>query len=119
MRGMPGPPWRSMPSRRRIIPVLIFLALVALYMRSRLFARVPYPGLTKLPAHLASDNHPITQLISNATAHVEKLLSSQSFTIQDAAEKYRLRRGRHPPPGFDQWFKQATRDNAIIVEEFF
>jgi hypothetical protein len=119
MLSLPRTVLKSIPSRRRIIPVLIFFALVALYIHSWLFVRLPYPGLTKLPTHITPDNHPITQLISNATAHFEKLLSEQSFTIEDAAERYRQRRGRHPPPGFDLWFKQAMKDKAIVVESFF
>ncbi|KAJ4146035.1 hypothetical protein LMH87_004865 [Akanthomyces muscarius] len=109
----------SVPGRRRIIPVAVVLILTALYIHSWVFVRLLYPGPTKLPTQITPDAHPITQLISNATAHFESLLRERSFTLKDAAEKYRQRRGRHPPPGFDAWFKQAMKDDAIVVESFF
>ncbi|OAR01269.1 hypothetical protein LLEC1_04197 [Akanthomyces lecanii] len=91
----------SIPGRRRIIPLLVALTLTALYIHSWAFARVPYSGPAKLPTQATLDVHPITQLISNATAHFETLLRERSFTLEDAAEKYRQRRGQHPPPGFN------------------
>ncbi|KAM3516480.1 hypothetical protein NHJ13051_009872 [Beauveria bassiana] len=109
----------SMPSRRRVMLVLLLLIFAGFYIHSWAVASVPYPGLTKLTVHTTPDAHPITQLISNATAHFENLLKERSFTLHDAAERYRQRRGRHPPPGFDTWFKQAMKDNAIVVESFF
>ena len=39
--------------------------------------------------------------------------------MHDAAQEYRRRRGRHPPPGFDIWFSFAKERGALIVEDFF
>ncbi|KAI1473781.1 glycosyltransferase family 90 protein [Daldinia eschscholtzii] len=64
-------------------------------------------------------NHPIDQLISDAHTFHENLLKQRSFDLPTAAARYRERRGRHPPPGFDAWFKYATEHEAIIVESFF
>ncbi|KAI1098734.1 glycosyltransferase family 90 protein [Jackrogersella minutella] len=64
-------------------------------------------------------NHPIDQLISDAHTFHENLLKQRSFDLPTAAARYRERRGRHPPPGFDAWFKYATEHDAIIVESFF
>ncbi|KAL7627229.1 hypothetical protein AAE478_001418 [Parahypoxylon ruwenzoriense] len=64
-------------------------------------------------------NHPIDRLISDAHAFHENLLKQRSFDLPTAAARYRGRRGRHPPPGFDAWFKYATEHEAIIVESFF
>ncbi|KAI1382709.1 glycosyltransferase family 90 protein [Hypoxylon trugodes] len=64
-------------------------------------------------------NHPIDQLISDAHTFHENLLKQQSFDIPTAAARYRDRRGRHPPPGFDAWFKYAVEHDAIVVESFF
>ncbi|KAM3450559.1 hypothetical protein MY3296_006022 [Beauveria thailandica] len=120
MRSLLGITSTSLPGRRRVVPLLLLLISASIYLYSWAFARgSPYPGLTKLPAHIARDEHPITYLISNATAHFENILSEQSYTLHDAAKRYRQRRGRHPPPGFDVWFKQAMKDEAIIVESFF
>ncbi|KAF4981851.1 hypothetical protein FZEAL_2430 [Fusarium zealandicum] len=63
--------------------------------------------------------HPIDTLIHDAgKAHAE-LLSKESQTLEEAAQAYRKRRGRHPPPGFDKWFEFAKANNAIVVEEFW
>lgn len=39
--------------------------------------------------------------------------------MHDAAEAYRLRRGRQPPPHFDKWFAYASEHSAVVVEDFF
>lgn len=65
------------------------------------------------------DNHPITRLIRSAQHTFNALLDKQSHTLADAARKYRERRGRHPPPGFDAWFYAAQKRGAVVVEEFF
>ncbi|KAH6670939.1 hypothetical protein F5X68DRAFT_278823 [Plectosphaerella plurivora] len=67
----------------------------------------------------SSDRHPIDELIETADDTFDKLMKKQSKTVEAAAEEYRLRRGRHPPPGFDTWFTFAKERNAVIVEEFF
>ncbi|KAI1399782.1 glycosyltransferase family 90 protein [Hypoxylon fuscum] len=64
-------------------------------------------------------DHPIDQLISDAHTFHENLLKQRSFDIPSAAARYRERRGRHPPPGFDAWFNYAKEHDAIIVESFF
>lgn len=109
----------SMSFRKRVTAVLIVFAFVASFLVLQPLSHRPYPGITRLATLNTHDAHPIDRLISNATKHFERLLSRRSFTLEDAAARYRERRGRHPPPGFDAWFKQATKDNAIVVEEFF
>lgn len=63
--------------------------------------------------------HPIDHLIAEANTTFNTLLLSRSTTLGDAAARYRLRRGRHPPPGFDKWFEYAQNHSAVIVEDFF
>lgn len=65
------------------------------------------------------DQHPIDKLIYDAQLNFAELTSKESKSIEQAAEAYRKRRGRHPPPGFDKWYKFATENKAIIVEDFF
>jgi len=81
------------------------------------------PGWTrKRPAGNASSHgqqHPIDELIEEANSRFRGLLSKRSYTVSQAASRYRERRGRHPPPGFEAWFAQAQKDGAVIVEEFF
>lgn len=65
------------------------------------------------------DAHPIDRLIYDAELSFAELASKETGTLSDAAQAYRKRRGRHPPPGFDRWFEFAQNNSAIIVEDFF
>lgn len=67
----------------------------------------------------AHRDHPINHLIRDANRRFQGLLAKRSSTVAEAAARYRERRGRHPPPGFDAWFAQAQRDGAVVVEDFF
>ncbi|RHZ52633.1 putative capsular associated protein [Aspergillus thermomutatus] len=64
-------------------------------------------------------SHPIDQLILKADAEWRSLLAKEAKSFNAAADQYRRRRGRHPPPGFKEWFEFAQSNNAIIVEDFF
>lgn len=63
--------------------------------------------------------HPIDELIGRADVELTRLLQKETHTLKDAAEQYRQRRGRQPPPGFDRWFAFARNHSAVVVEEFF
>jgi len=63
--------------------------------------------------------HPIDTLIAAAEETFEDLLMKESYDLPSAAAEYRKRRGRHPPPGFDDWFKFAQENRAVMVEDFF
>lgn len=67
----------------------------------------------------AGSVHPIDTLIEGAEKVYGDLLKKESHDIKAAAKEYRDRRGRHPPPGFDQWFKFAQEHGAVMVEDFF
>lgn len=67
------------------------------------------------PAH----SHPIDTLIEAAEDTFNELLNKESHDLKSAAAEYRKRRGRHPPPGFDVWFKFAQENQAVMVEDFF
>ncbi|KAI0137264.1 glycosyl transferase family 90-domain-containing protein [Xylariales sp. AK1849] len=71
------------------------------------------------PPFRVPDVHPISKLIDDAHANFAQLMGKRSLSIEQAAHRYRERRGRHPPPGFDAWFEAAKKKDAIIVEEFF
>ena len=65
------------------------------------------------------DFHPIDQLIYDAQHRYAEMISKESRSVEEAAQAYRKRRGRHPPPGFDLWFEFAQNNTAVIVEDFF
>ncbi|KAI5458665.1 hypothetical protein BGZ63DRAFT_362532 [Mariannaea sp. PMI_226] len=64
-------------------------------------------------------DHPIDKLIADAETTFNNLLTKESKTLNEAAAAYRNRRGRHPPPGFDAWYKFAHTHKAVIIEDFF
>ncbi|KAG9251074.1 glycosyltransferase family 90 protein [Emericellopsis atlantica] len=65
------------------------------------------------------DVHPLDRLIYDAEHTFAELLSKETRTLSEAAQAYRERRGRHPPPGFDRWFEFAQANDALIIEDFF
>lgn len=80
----------------------------------------PIPEIIEQPLTTPkTSDHPINTLIQAAEKIHADLLKKESKDLKSAAAEYRKRRGRHPPPGFDQWFKFAQENNAIIVEEFW
>ena len=67
----------------------------------------------------ATPPHPIDELIQGAENSFAELLKKESKDLESAAAEYRRKRGRHPPPGFDTWFKFAQENGAVMVEDFF
>ncbi|TPX10111.1 uncharacterized protein E0L32_001308 [Thyridium curvatum] len=63
--------------------------------------------------------HPIDHLIDDARRVQDSLLARQSRDVASAAARYREKRGRHPPPGFDKWVEYALSHNSVLVEHFF
>ncbi|KKY18131.1 putative capsular associated protein [Phaeomoniella chlamydospora] len=68
---------------------------------------------------LSASSHPIDKLIRAADKRYRTLAKSETHTLTEAARIYRARRGRHPPPGFDAWFKIAKENNGVLIESFF
>ncbi|KAJ9145320.1 Capsule associated protein [Pleurostoma richardsiae] len=66
-----------------------------------------------------SKPHPIDDLLSAAEKEYSDLMATESHSLAEAAAAYRKRRGRHPPPGFDQWYAFANEHKAVIVEDFW
>jgi hypothetical protein len=64
-------------------------------------------------------SHPIDYLIKVAEGRLTTMLKKETHNLTAAADAYRKRRGRHPPPGFDQWFAFARDRGSIVVEDFF
>ena len=64
-------------------------------------------------------DHPIDHLIAEAGKELDDLVKKETTNVHDAAEAYRQRRGRQPPPGFDLWFAFARNHSAVMIEDFF
>jgi hypothetical protein len=56
--------------------------------------------------------------MEEAEVQFKKKLKSQSRTLKAAAAEYRRRYGRAPPKGFDQWFKFAQENDAMMIDEY-
>jgi hypothetical protein len=67
----------------------------------------------------AQHTHPVHHLMAEADAKFLALMSGRTTNVESAAEAYRERRGRHPPPGFEAWFAFVQRHDALIVEDNF
>ncbi|EKG15089.1 Lipopolysaccharide-modifying protein [Macrophomina phaseolina MS6] len=94
-----------------VFSVLLALSLVYLWFDSDSTAGVvPSYGFRE---------HAIDDLVNTAHARFNDVLAQRSNTLKQAAARYRHRRGRHPPPGFDAWFEYAQARDAVIVEDFF
>jgi hypothetical protein len=65
------------------------------------------------------DPHPIVKLLHDAQTDFDQLLRRETHDLASTARAYREKRGRHPPPGFDKWYKYAQENGAIVVEEFW
>lgn len=79
----------------------------------------PFPSVSGSNRAKARPDHPIDHLIQAADAEFAALLQKQTSTLHDAAEAYRQRRGRQPPPNFDLWYRFAQNTSSLIIEDFF
>ena len=115
MRAAAFPPRRASQLVRYIIPAAVLLCLIY-YLAPGYMPR----GVNVATGYSASPgNHPIDALIRSAEAEYTHKLGKESKTVAEAAARYRERRGRHPPPGFKEWYDFATQHNAVMVEDFW
>jgi hypothetical protein len=89
--------------------------------------KVPYPGKkhedtvesSKFPLeYKPHDKHPISLLIAEADKRWRAYDESRSTTFKQVVDKYRQNHGRHPPPGFDVWYKFARDRNVHNIDDF-
>ncbi|EPE29541.1 hypothetical protein GLAREA_00701 [Glarea lozoyensis ATCC 20868] len=87
------------------------------------------PNLPKLPSwyhdnevfeeHASvNDQHPILDLMRDADEAFRIYDESRSKTFRETVAKYRRKYGRHPPPGFRDWYKMARDKNVYNVDDF-
>ncbi|KYK56911.1 hypothetical protein DCS_03917 [Drechmeria coniospora] len=111
---------RGWPTRLVVRYVTIALVVVfavtnyLLWHDVGLWRVVGLPGIVSL-----GRKHAIQKLMIEAKTRHDHLLTRRSRNVTQAAERYRQRRGRHPPPGFDGWFAAAIETDSIVVEEYF
>ena len=85
------------------------------------------PGVPKRPWHSNEkpeapidpvDNHPISALMAEADKRWRKYEENRSKSFRDTVRNYRRRYGRHPPPGFTDWYKYARKRNVHNIDDF-
>ncbi|KAK3648763.1 hypothetical protein LTR56_007203 [Elasticomyces elasticus] len=64
--------------------------------------------------------HPIDMLIYEAQTHHEAYINqtSASTSLNEAAQTYKARYQRRPPPGFQHWYSYATARNSVVIDDF-
>ena len=64
------------------------------------------------------DGHPISLLMQEADKQWRKYEDGRSTSFRQTVRTYRRKYGRHPPPGFKDWYKYARRRNAHNIDDF-
>ncbi|KAK4504843.1 hypothetical protein PRZ48_002806 [Zasmidium cellare] len=64
------------------------------------------------------DRHPIRELMRAADAGFERYNANRSRTFKEAVSKYRKSYGRHPPPGYKEWYKFARKRKVHNIDDF-
>lgn len=104
----------------------VFLGLTGADVRSQ-FSRLPLLGVPRKPWHSEEkvggpyeprDAHPISQLMAEADKAWAVYENSRSTTFRQTVSKYRRRYGRHPPPGFKEWYQFARKRNVHNIDDF-
>ena len=89
--------------------------------------KVPIPGLHKGESldsagfelqYRPKDAHPISLLMEEADKKWRRYENRRSLTFQETVRKYRARYGRHPPPGFKEWYLFAREKNVHNIDDF-
>lgn len=85
------------------------------------------PGVPKKPWHAEDkpdsplepiDNHPVSGLMQEADKAFRKYEDGRSKSFRETVQTYRRRYGRHPPPGFEDWYKFARKRNVHNIDDF-
>lgn len=85
------------------------------------------PGLKKKPWHSGDkiedspepiDAHPISLSMKIADDAWRAYENSRSTTFRQTVSKYRNKYGRHPPPGFRDWYRYARKRNVHNIDDF-
>jgi hypothetical protein len=66
----------------------------------------------------AHDGHPIANLMKEADRQWLAYENDRSTNFRQTVAKYRETYGRHPPPGFKEWYMFARKRNAHNMDDF-
>jgi hypothetical protein len=66
------------------------------------------------------DSHPIETFMNEASERSKAWMdqASKSESLEESVEEYRRRYERHPPPGFDAWYRYATTRSSIVIDDY-
>lgn len=64
------------------------------------------------------DEHPVRELMHQADIAFQQYDGDRSKTLRETVEKYRKAHGRHPPPGFNDWYKFARQRKVHNIDDF-
>ncbi|KAL2005481.1 hypothetical protein VTN00DRAFT_2692 [Thermoascus crustaceus] len=87
----------------------------------RPYDTIPFPtsdGSDFEGSYQPEDAHPIAGLMKEADEKWRKYEESRSKTFRETVAKYREKHGRHPPPGFKEWYKFARERNVHNIDDF-
>ena len=122
--------------KRRLLAAIATFAFIALIINLVLLSGldvtsglkdIRIPGLKKKPWHSGdsigdtpprADNHPISILMEEADQAWRAYENSRSTTFRQTVSKYRSKYGRHPPPGFKDWYGFARKKNVHNIDDF-
>lgn len=68
--------------------------------------------------HEPIDKHPISLLMKKADRIWRKYEGERSKSLRQTVNKYRSKYGRHPPPGFKDWYLYARKRNVHNIDDF-
>ena len=64
------------------------------------------------------DSHPISVLIVEADKKWREYENNRSHSFKECVSKYRGKYGRHPPPGFEEWYRFARARDVHNIDDF-
>ena len=129
----------SLRIKRRLFLAFAFFALTALIGNVAIFSGlssqdikdqlgdIRVPGKQKKLWHSEDkpdsplepvDAHPISLLMQEADKQWRKYEDGRSISFRQTVRTYRRKYGRHPPPGFEEWYKYARRRNVHNIDDF-
>ncbi|KAJ9475760.1 Capsular associated protein [Pseudozyma hubeiensis] len=124
------------PSRKKLFRIICLILIIGV--PYALFASTPSSAFTSAEAvksmaseagELSHQDRQCPRILAGAAdavlCHVQlaqrkfdAMVSRQSQTYDQAVERYVQQYNRQPPPGFDDWFKFAKDNNAVIIDDY-